>query len=121
MLYSLLAKPTWSVLAVRLWVDTGLLLIVLASMAIGRPFRVQYAREQVKPELWSSSEFRRTNYSITGAWALAFAVIVAAELLLLFAPGLPPRIGIIVIILALVGAVKFTGWYPERVRTRMKS
>jgi hypothetical protein len=57
-LYSLLAKPTWSVIAVRLCVDSGLLLIVLASMAVGRPFRMQYAREQVKPELWSSSQFR---------------------------------------------------------------
>lgn len=44
--------------------------------------------------------------------------MVAAELTLLFAPGLPPRAGIIVIILALVGAVKFTGWYPEHVRAR---
>ncbi len=33
-LYSLLAKPTWSVIAVRLRVDTGLLLILLASMAV---------------------------------------------------------------------------------------
>ena len=117
-LYSLLAKPTWSVIAVRLCVDSGLLLIVLVSMAVGRPFTMQYAREQVKPELWSSSEFRRTNYLITGVWALTFAVMVAAELVLLYAPGLPPRVGIIVIILALVGAVKFTGWYPEHVRTR---
>jgi predicted membrane-bound dolichyl-phosphate-mannose-protein mannosyltransferase len=120
-LYSLLAKPTWSVIAVRLCVDTGLLLIVLVSMAVGRPFTVQYAREQVKPEFWNSSEFRRTNYLITGVWALAFAVMVATELILLYAPGLPPRIGIIVIILALVGAVKFTGWYPEHVRTRTTS
>ena len=120
-LYSFLAQPTWSVIAVRLCVDTGLLLIVLASLAVGRPFTMQYAREQVQPELWNSSEFRRTNYLITGVWALAFAVMVVAELILLYAPGLPPRVGIIVIILALVGAVKFTGWYPEHVRTRMTS
>lgn len=120
-LYSLLVKPTWSVIAVRLCVDSGLLLIVLVSIAVRHPFTMQYAREQVKPEFWSSSEFRRTNYIITGIWALAFAVMVAAELILLYAPGLPPRRGIIVIILALVGAVKFTGWYPEHVRTRTTS
>jgi hypothetical protein len=120
-LYSLLAKPIWSVIAVRLCVDSGLLLIVLVSLAVGRPFTMQYAREQVKPEFWSSSQFRRTNYLITGVWALAFAVMVATELILLYAPGLPPRIGIIVIILALVGAVKFTGWYPEYVRTQTTS
>ena len=49
--YSLLARPVWSVIAVRLCVDAGLLLIVLVSMLLGRPFTMQYAREQVSPEL----------------------------------------------------------------------
>lgn len=115
-LYSFLAKPTWSVIGVRPCVDTGLLVIVLASMAIGRPFTMQYAREQVEPELWNSPEFRRTNYIITGVWALAFAVMMSAEIVLLYVPGISPRAGIIVIILALVGAVKFTGWYPEHAK-----
>ncbi len=61
-------------------------------------------------------QFRQTNYVISGVWALAFAVTVAAELAVLSLPQLPRRVGIVVIVLALVGAVKFTGWYPERVR-----
>ena len=117
-LYAVLGKATWSVVGVRLCVDAGLLLIVLASMAIGRPFTLQYAREQVAPELWNSPEFVRTNYVITAIWALAFLVMVFAELALLYVPNMPPRVGIIVVILALVGAVKFTGWYPERARAR---
>jgi hypothetical protein len=40
--------------------------------------------------------------------------MVAAELALLYVPDLPRRVGVIAIVLALVGAVKFTGWYPER-------
>jgi len=40
------------------------------------------------------------------------------ELALLYVPDMPPRVGIIVVILALVGAVKFTVWYPERARAR---
>ena len=39
-----------------------------------------------------------------------------AELALLYIPDLPHRIGVIAIILALVGVVKFTGWYPKRAR-----
>ena len=63
-------KATWSVVGVRALVDAGLLLIVLVSMAIGRPFTLQYAREQVAPEFWNSPEFVRTNYVITaiGRW-----------------------------------------------------
>lgn len=117
-LYALLGQATWSVIGVRLCVDAGLLLIVLVSIAVGHPFTLQYAREQVAPEFWNSSEFVRTNYVITAVWALAFTVMVIAELALLYVPGMPPRIGIIAAILALIGAVKFTGWYPERVKAR---
>jgi hypothetical protein len=113
-LYTVFSGADWSVIGVRLCVDAGLLAIVLASMAAGRPFTLQYAREQVPPQLWDRPEFIRTNYVLTGAWALAFLVMVAAEMALLYVPGLPPRAGIVAIILALVGAVKFTGWYPER-------
>jgi hypothetical protein len=112
-LYTMLAAQIWSVIGVRLCVDAGLLLIVLITMAVGRPFTSQYAREQVAPEFWSSPAFVRTNYILTAAWALAFLVMVIAELALLYIPDLPHGVGVTAIVLALVGAVKFTGWYPE--------
>jgi hypothetical protein len=115
--YALLANPGWSVIGVRLCVDTGLLLIVLISIAARRPFTLQYAKEQVAPEFWNTPEFVRANYTISAVWALAFLVMVIAELALLYLPNLPRGIGIIAIILALVGAMKFTGWYPERQRS----
>ena len=112
-LYTVLEKPAWSIIGVRLCVDAGLLIIVLASMAVGRPFTLQYAREQVAPEFWNSPQFIRTNYIITGIWALAFLVMVIAEIALLYVPNLPRRVGVIAIVVALVGAVKFTSWYPK--------
>jgi hypothetical protein len=119
-LYAAFGRPTWSIIGVRLCVDVGLLLIVLVSVAVGRPFTLQYAREQVAPEFWARPEFVRANYVITATWALAFAVIVIADLALLYAPGAPRPVGVIAIILALVGAVKFTNWYPARVRAAIK-
>ena len=113
-LYAVFGGPSWSIVGVRLRVDLGLLVIVVISLAVRRPFTLQYAREQVAPELWGSAAFVRTNYVITGVWALAFAVMVGADLLLLYVPGIHPRVGIILTIVAIVGAVKFTGWYPER-------
>jgi hypothetical protein len=114
--YALLGGPTGSIFGVRLAVDCGLLLIVLVSLAVGRPFTLQYAREQVTREVWDDPIFLRTNTIITAVWALAFAVLVLADLVLVYEPDVPPRVGIIATILALVGAIKFTGWYPERVR-----
>ncbi len=66
----------------------------------------------------ASPQFIRTNYIITGAWALAFGVMVMAELALLYVPDLPQQVGVIAIVLALVGAFKFTGWYPQRAKSR---
>jgi hypothetical protein len=115
-LYAALEGANWSVIATRLFVDTGLFVIVVVSMLLGRPFTLQYARERVAPGLWNSPTFVRTNYIITAVWGAAFAVMIIAELALLYVPGIPQRAGIIVIVLAIVGAVKFTGWYPERVK-----
>jgi hypothetical protein len=115
-LVALVVKPAWSIIGVRLCVDSGLLLVVLFSIAVGRPFTLQYAREQVAPDLWNSPVFVRTNYVISSVWALAFVVMVIADLVLLYMPDLPPRFGIIATILALVGAIKFTGWYTDRVK-----
>ncbi len=112
-LYAKFANPAWSIIAVRLRVDAGLLLIVLGSLALRRPFALQYAREQVAPELWSSPQFIRTNYIITAVWAVAFAVMVIAEAAILYVPTISPRVGITVTILAIYGAFRFTTSYPK--------
>jgi hypothetical protein len=90
----------------------------LASMALGHPFTIQYAREQVAREFWDRPEFLRTHHVITAAWAVAFALMVSAEFALLYVPPTPHRLGVLVIIAALVGAVKFSSWYPDRAKTR---
>ena len=113
---ALLLDPAWSIDGVRLRVDSGLLVMILVTLAIGRPFTLQYAREQVATEFWERPEFIRTNYVVTAVWALAFSVMVIVELILLYWPEVPPRVGILVTIAALFGAVKFTSWYPERRR-----
>lgn len=120
-IYAKLANPTWSIIAVRLRVDAGLLLVVLLSLALRKPFTLQYAREQASPEIWSSPQFIRTNYIITAVWATAFAIMVIAEAAILYMPGLPKRVGIIVTVLAIYGAFRFTDSYPKRVRQRISS
>ena len=112
--YMLLRGSSLSVIGVRVCVDGGLLLIVLITMALRRPFTLQYAKEQVPAEHWGTPEFLHTNYVISGVWAVAFALMVLAELALLYAPQIPHRAGVIIIVAALVGAVKFTNWYPSR-------
>lgn len=116
--YAIASGAAWSVIDVRLRVDTGLLLVVLVSIAIRRPFTLQYAREGTAREIWNTPAFIRTNYIITAVWALAFAVMVGADLVMLYLPNLPLKVGIGVTILAIVGAMRFTSWYADRVHAQ---
>lgn len=115
-LYAKTTNPTWSVIAVRLRVDAGLLLIVLASIALRRPFTLQYARQEVPADLWTEPKFIRTNYIITAVWAVAFAVMVITEAAILYVPSVSQRVGVIVTVLAIYGAFRFTADYPKRLR-----
>jgi hypothetical protein len=112
--YTLMVHATWSIPAVRLCVDAGLLLVVLVSIAVRQPFTLQYAREKVSREFWNTPVFVRTNYIITAVWAAAFALMVAADLMMLYVPTLPTFVGIAVTILAIWSAARFTSWYPKR-------
>ena len=112
--YGALSSGAASIMGVRLRVDAGLLAIVLITIALRRPFTLQYARERVPSDRWSSPTFISTNYTITAAWAAAFAVVVSADALLLFRPDLPSWIGIAATILALAGRIQIHGMVSRK-------
>ena len=114
--YTVAAAPRWTVATVRLAVDAGLLGIVLVSLAIGRPFTIQYAREQVLEVFWASSIFFSVNRSITWAWAGAFAVMVAADVAAEWVPAIPIWVDVVASVVAFAAAVGWSRWYPVKVR-----
>jgi len=116
--YSIVMQPAWSIIGIRLRVDVGLLAIVLLSIVLRRPFTLQYAREQADATHEESPLFLRTNDVISAVWAVAFAIMVAADLVMLDWPEVPLRAGIIATIVALYGAIKFTSWYPAHLRAK---
>ena len=67
---------------------------------------------------WQTHGFLRTNDVITGVWAGAFALMVGADLVMLYVPTVPIRVGVWVTILAIFGAYRFTEWYPQRKGTK---
>jgi hypothetical protein len=108
----------WTLIAVRLAVDSGLLVVVLFSLAIDRPFSLQYARERAPPEVWNTPLFMSVNRRITWVWAAGFAAMVAAHAAIAFVPGTPSWIDTAVTIVALFGAFRFTARYPDAARRR---
>ena len=104
----------WTLWTVRLWVDSGLLLLVLFSIAIRRPFTLQHARRQVSAEIAARPAFLRANTLLSGVWALAFAVLVAMDALMVLRPQTPASIAVVLTVAALLAAFKFTTSFAAR-------
>jgi len=112
-LYLLVWHPAWDDSAVRLAVDTGVVAISLGSMLARRPFTLQYAIEAVPAETAAMPGFLRANYTITGAWTAAMLLMLAANVAMLYVPGLPFWTGLAIAFAARNSALYFTKWYPE--------
>jgi hypothetical protein len=117
--YLTLVDPGLSNSAVKLAVDAGVLAISLTSMAIRRPFTLQYALEVVDAETAKLPDFTKANYIITGAWTGAFLLMVIANVLMIYVPGLPLWSGLVIAFAARNSAAYFTKWYPEYRRAKL--
>jgi hypothetical protein len=117
-LYLTLVDSGLSNSAVNLTVNAGLLAISLTSLAIRQPFTLQYAREVVDAETAALPGFTRVSYIITGAWTLAFLLMLLANLLMIYVPGLPLWSGLAIAFAARNTAIYFTKWYPKYRRAK---
>jgi hypothetical protein len=116
--YVTLVDPALNATAVRLAVDIGVFTISLGSMLIGRPFTLQYALESVPAETAAMPGFVYANYVITAAWTAATLLMMAANIALIYVPGLPIWSGLAVAFAARYSAICFTKWYPDYCRSR---
>jgi hypothetical protein len=112
-LYLALIDLKLSTLGVKLSVDIGIFVISLGSMLVRHPFTLQYAVETVPAETAAMPGFLTANYVITGAWTAAALLMMAANIALLYVPGLPLWSGLAVAFAARNSAIYFTKWYPE--------
>lgn len=119
--YTLAARPVWTVATVRLAVDVGLLAIVVISLAVGQPFTLQYAREQVAEQFWSTPQFMAVNRAISSVWGACFLVMVLADVAAEYIAAIPIWVDVAASILAFASAVAFTRLYPARVRRQVKA
>ncbi|WP_314960501.1 hypothetical protein [Bradyrhizobium cosmicum] len=112
-LYLGLVDPALGTLGVKLAVDIGIFVISLGSLLVRRPFTLQYAIETVPAETAALPGFLTANYIITGAWTAAALLMAAANIALLYFPGLPLWSSLAVAFAARNSAIYFTKWYPE--------
>ena len=98
--------------------NVALLVIVLGSILVRRPFTLQYAKEGTPSEVWDTPEFLRVNYQIAWVWAVAFFIEAASgfygDWVLENSNNL--WTGWIIQTLPLIIAAQFTVWYPARLQ-----
>ncbi len=85
---------------------------MLAGLARGEPFTVEWARETVPAAYWTQPLFLRINAVISLAWGAAFAALTLMSL-----PGRRRtwrRRALAVAVVVAAGA--FTAWYPSHAR-----
>jgi len=119
--YRGIIDPEMSAAAMRLAVDGGVFAIALGSILARFPFTLQYALEAEPTKTAATPGFRRANYMITGAWALATALMVAANVMMIYVPGLPIWTGLAIAFAARNSALYFTRWYPAYYRLKSAS
>jgi uncharacterized membrane protein len=90
-------------------------LVALGSLAVGRPFTEYYARQQTPREYWNSPTFKQINRVITGVWGGVFVLNALCDAAVAYLGASPDVFNWVVPIVAIVAAVKFTGWYPDHV------
>ena len=105
--------PDLSVSGVKFAVDTGIFLVTLGSILIGKPFTLQYALEVVDAETAKLPGFIKANYLITAVCTLSMLLMMAGNVALIYVPGLPLWSGLLIAFAARNSAVYFTKWYPE--------
>lgn len=115
--YVLVVDRSLSIIAARTAVDSGLLAIALASLALRFPFTIQYARETVDAQTAARPEFRRANFVLTGAWTAAFVVMLIADLATIYL-WLPFWTGLAAAFAARNIAAGYTQWYTASRRAR---
>jgi len=111
--------------------NAALFLIALVSVLIGKPFALQYAREEVPPEYQNSPLFLATTRVITWVWVAAFAVMTISSLIPPIVDGdatmLDQNDSLSIVcywvipIGAIAAAALFTAWYPQQVRNRARA
>ncbi len=92
----------------------ALAVIALGSLAFV-PFTEQYARDSTPREYWSSPTFKSVNRVLTLMWGAVFVASAICGVLAEEVDDGSDLLNWIIPIVLVVGAVKFTAWYPDYV------
>ncbi len=65
-------------------INSTLAAVVIFSMVVGKPFTLQYAKEEVDPHYWHSPLFLKINWVLTAIWAVLMIIMALPGYFLTF-------------------------------------
>lgn len=108
----------WTVRHLGVLANGALAVGAWGTLAIGKPFTLEYARAHTDPSKWSDPLFVRVNVQLTSAWATAFTLNTVAawvQMKHLWPEWLCHAVSYTV----LVATAALTSWYPGHVRRKL--
>jgi len=110
----------WSMRHMGVLANGSLALGTWLGLICKHPFTLAYARENTAPSLWNNPQFLRTNYLLTGMWAVVFSVNAFLAWQRSVHPIMASWIYETVNYFLLVGAMFLSTWYPEHKKHQRK-
>jgi hypothetical protein len=107
---------SWTLRHLGVLANGALALGAWLTIALGKPFTLDYAKEHVDPSLWSDPHFIRTNVLMTAVWASAFTISAGLAFGKMEQVALSELSYELISYAVLVGTAIFTAWYPDHLR-----
>lgn len=101
-------------------VNITLACVALGSLAIGKPFTLQYARAEVAKDKWQNPVFIFINQVLTFAWGMSFLFNLCINII----HKIYPFSSLVISLLvngSTLGALFFTIWFPKWYRNNVKN
>lgn len=108
----------WTIRHLGVMANGALALGSWVTLAIGKPFTLEYARQHTDPSKWNDPLFVHANVVLTAVWASAFTFNTALAWILMKRVLLPEWACHTLSYAALIGAAAFTSWYPNFLRRK---
>jgi hypothetical protein len=110
-------------MAIGTWLISGYSVMIVwaifgavfwATIALGFPFTLQFAREQAPPAVWHEPIFIRTNYHISLLWAFIATINTILGIAMHFSTH-PLIVGVVLPTLLMIIGFVAGGWYGKHV------
>lgn len=104
----------WIASRMAILANAMLAVIAWASLIIGKPFTIQYAREHVSKEISQAPVFFHKNRVVTAVWGAVFLSSTATSLLRFYHHTPRTWIYRVITVIVIQLGITFTIWYPKR-------